>query len=136
MPQDGNGDGTVMPDMGASETAAAQSSTPAPTARPTPAPTATLTPRPELTSRVLDQWAYDRGVRLQFIDLASLSRTASSRASNGRFRDECLNEHWFLSLADARRIIEEWRWDYNQNRPHSSLGNVSSPLLLTIVKEQ
>ncbi len=44
---------------------------------------------------------------------------------NGRFRDECLNEHWFLSLTDARRIVEEWRRDYNQNRPHSSLGNLT-----------
>ena len=44
---------------------------------------------------------------------------------NGRLRDECLNEHWFLSLPDARRIVEEWRMDYNRDRPHSSLGNLS-----------
>ncbi len=45
--------------------------------------------------------------------------------SFSRFRDECLNEHWFLSLADARRIIEDWRLDFIQNRPHSSLGNLT-----------
>jgi len=44
---------------------------------------------------------------------------------NARFRLECLNEHWFLSLEDAREKIEEWQQDYNANRPHSSLGNVS-----------
>ena len=42
---------------------------------------------------------------------------------NGKFRDECLNEHWFLSLAHARNIIEAWRIEYNTDRPHSSLGN-------------
>jgi putative transposase len=44
---------------------------------------------------------------------------------NGRLRDECLNEHWFLSLPDARRIVEEWRIDYNRERPHSSLGDLT-----------
>jgi putative transposase len=42
---------------------------------------------------------------------------------NGKFRDECLNEHWFLSLAHARSVIEDWRIEYNTERPHSSLGN-------------
>jgi transposase InsO family protein len=44
---------------------------------------------------------------------------------NGRFRDECLNEHWFLTMADARQIIETWRIEYNTERPHSSLGNLT-----------
>ena len=44
---------------------------------------------------------------------------------NGRFRDECLNEHWFVSLADAKTIIEAWRVDYNTVRPHSSLGQLT-----------
>jgi hypothetical protein len=44
---------------------------------------------------------------------------------NGSFRDECLNTHWFLSLADAREKIENWRWDYNEFRPHSSLDNLT-----------
>jgi len=80
---------------------------------------------PELTSRALDQWAYERGVRLHFIDPGKPQQNGFIESFNGRFRDECLNEHWFLSLADARRIIEDWRIDYNQNRPHSSLGNLT-----------
>jgi len=80
---------------------------------------------PELTSRALDQWAHKRGVRLRFIDPGKPVQNAFIESFNGRFRDECLNEHWFLSLADARRIVEDWRFDYNQNRPHSSLGNLT-----------
>ena len=80
---------------------------------------------PELTSRALDQWAYERGVRLHFIDPGKPQQNGFIESFNGRFRDECLNEHWFLSLADARRIVEAWRRDYNKNRPHSSLGNLT-----------
>ena len=80
---------------------------------------------PELTSRALDLWAYERGVRLHFIDPGKPQQNGFIESFNGKFRDECLNEHWFLSLADARRIIEDWRLDYNQNRPHSSLGNLT-----------
>lgn len=80
---------------------------------------------PELTSKALDQWAYQRGVRLHFIDPGKPQQNGFIESFNGRFRDECLNEHWFLSLADARRTIEDWRIDYNQNRPHSSLGNLT-----------
>ena len=80
---------------------------------------------PELTSKALDQWAYERGVRLHFIDPGKPQQNGFIESFNGKFRDECLNEHWFLSLADARRTIEDWRIDYNQNRPHSSLGNLT-----------
>ena len=80
---------------------------------------------PELTSRALDQWAYERGVRLHFIDPGKPQQNGFIESFNGRLRDECLNEHWFLSLVDARRIVEDWRMDYNQNRPHSSLGNLT-----------
>ena len=54
-----------------------------------------------------------------------MSRGGNPKCFSGKFRDECLNEHWFLSLADARRIVEWWRMDYNQSRPHSSLGNLT-----------
>ncbi len=64
-------------------------------------------------------------VRLHFIDPGKPQQNSHAESFNSRFRDECLNEHWFLSLADARRIVEEWRRDYNQNRPHSSLGNLT-----------
>jgi putative transposase len=77
---------------------------------------------PELTSRALDQWAYDRRVRLHFIAPGKPAQNAFVESFNGRLRDECLNEHWFLGLADARRIIEAWRRDYNGARPHSALG--------------
>lgn len=80
---------------------------------------------PELTSRALDQWAYQRGVRLRFIDPGKPVQNAFVESFNSRLRDECLNEHWFLSLADARHLVEAWRIDYNQTRPHSSLGNLT-----------
>ena len=80
---------------------------------------------PELTGKALDQWAYERGVRLHFIDPGKPQQNGFIESFNGKFRDECLNEHWFLSLADARKIIEDWRMDYNWNRPHSSLGNLT-----------
>ena len=80
---------------------------------------------PELTSKALDQWAYERRVDLRFIDPGKPQQNGFIESFNGKFRDECLNEHWFLSLTDARGIIEDWRIDYNRNRPHSSLGNLT-----------
>ena len=80
---------------------------------------------PELTSRALDQWAYERGIRLHFIAPGKPVQNAFVESFNGRLRDECLNQHWFRSLADARQIVEEWRLDYNRERPHSALGGLS-----------
>lgn len=80
---------------------------------------------PELTSRALDQWAYENGVRLHFIDPGKPQQNGFIESFNGKLRDECLNEHWFLTLAHAREIIEDWRIDYNQRRPHSALGNLT-----------
>lgn len=80
---------------------------------------------PELTSRALDQWAYEKGIHLQFIDPGKPQQNGYIESFNGRLRDECLNEHWFLSLPHAKRTIEDWRVDYNLNRPHSSLGNLT-----------
>jgi putative transposase len=77
---------------------------------------------PELTSRRLDQWAYERGIQLRFIEPGKPVQNALIESFNGRLRDECLNQHWFTSLAHAQQIIEDWRRDYNQVRPHSSLG--------------
>lgn len=89
---------------------------------------------PELTSRALDQWAYERGVSLRFIEPGKPVQNAHIESFNGRLRDECLNEHWFLTLAHARDIIEEWRIDYNQRRPHSALGNLT-PLEFSRLQE-
>jgi putative transposase len=77
---------------------------------------------PEFTGRALDQWAYQHGVRLRFIEPGRPVQNAIVESFNGRVRDECLNQHWFLDLADARRIIAAWREDYNTRRPHSALG--------------
>lgn len=76
----------------------------------------------EFTSRVVDQWAYEHGVRLAYIEPGKPRQNGYQESFHGRLRDECLNEHWFTSLADAREKIEAWRVDYNTERPHSSLG--------------
>ncbi len=80
---------------------------------------------PEFTSRVLDQWAYERGTELSFIRPGKPVENAFIESFNGTLREECLNEHWFMSLREAKREIEAWRIDYNQVRPHSSLGNLT-----------
>jgi putative transposase len=77
---------------------------------------------PEFVGRALDAWAYQHGVRLHFIQPGKPVQNAMIESFNGRFRDECLNQHWFLDLRDARRIIDAWRLDYNTRRPHSALG--------------
>lgn len=76
---------------------------------------------PEYTSKALDKWAYDSGVKLHFIRPGKPTENAFIESFNGRFRDECLNQTWFTSIDDARTIISEWRRDYNEDRPHSSL---------------
>jgi len=80
---------------------------------------------PEFTGRVLDEWAGDNHVQLQFIEPGKPIQNAFIESFNSRLREECLNEHVFVSLDDARRKIEAWRQDYNQVRPHSSLGHLT-----------
>lgn len=80
---------------------------------------------PELTSKALDQWAYTRGVRLRFIAPGKPQQNGYIESFNGKLRDECLNEHWFLSLYDAREKVEAWRREYNRERPHSSLQDMT-----------
>jgi putative transposase len=79
---------------------------------------------PEFISKDLDLWAYWNHVQLDFSRPGKPTDNAYIESFNARFRLECLNEHWFMSLEDAREKAEDWRRDYNQNRPHSSLGNV------------
>jgi len=76
---------------------------------------------PELAGKALDQWAYAHGIQLRFIAPGKPVQNAFIESFNGRLRDECLSQHWFLGLADARRTVEAWREDYNQVRPHSAL---------------
>jgi len=80
---------------------------------------------PEFIGNALDEWAYQRGIRLHFIRPGKPVENAYIESFNGRLRDECLNQNWFLTLEHAREVIEEWRMDYNQERPHSSLGDLS-----------
>ena len=77
---------------------------------------------PEFVSRAVDQWAYEQGLRWHTIQPGRPMENGYVESFNGRFRDECLNENWFIDLADAREKIEEWKQDYNQARPHSALG--------------
>jgi putative transposase len=79
----------------------------------------------EFTSRALEDWAYQRGVQLDFIRPGKPVENAFIESFNGRLRDECLNVHQFVSLDDARQKIEVWRRDYNHDRPHSSLGDLT-----------
>jgi len=78
---------------------------------------------PEFAGQALDAWAYQRGVRLHFIEAGKPVQNAFIESFNGKMRDECLNEHWFMSLGEARETVEAWRRDYNEVRPHSALGN-------------
>lgn len=77
---------------------------------------------PEFTGKALDRWAYQHGVRLRFIDPGKPNQNALIESFNGKFRDECLDQNWFLNLDDARRIIAGYEQEYNSERPHSSLG--------------
>lgn len=78
---------------------------------------------PEFISKELDLWAYAHGVKLDFSRPGKPTDNAFIESFNSRFRQECLNQHWFLSLEDAQEKVECWRQDYNEYRPHSSLGN-------------
>lgn len=79
----------------------------------------------EFTSKALDAWAYAHGVKLDFIRPGKPVENAVMESFNGWFRDECLNANVFISLHDARQKIEAWRIDYNEHRPHGSLGNLT-----------
>lgn len=79
----------------------------------------------EFTSRAFDAWAYSRGIRIDYIQPGKPVQNCFIESFNGTFRDECLNLHWFLSLGDAKQEIETWRVDYNEERPHSSLGRLT-----------
>jgi len=77
---------------------------------------------PEFISNAMDEWAYNRKVKLHFIRPGKPVDNAFMESFNARLRDECLNVNWFRSIEHARKVIEEWRIDYNENRPHSTLG--------------
>ena len=77
---------------------------------------------PEFSGKALDAWAVAHGVAIEFTRPGKPTDNGHIESFNGKFRDECLNQHVFLSVHDARQAVETWRQDYNQRRPHSSLG--------------
>ena len=79
---------------------------------------------PEFAGRVLDQWAYLNGVEIDFSRPGKPTDNAYIEAFNGRLRAECLNASWFLSLADARERIEDWRCHYNEDQPYTALSGL------------
>ncbi len=79
----------------------------------------------EFCGRAMLTWAHARGVRLFLIQPGKPNQNAYIESFNGRLRDECLNEHWFVSLAHARAVIEGWRREYNEERPKKSLGGLT-----------
>ena len=79
----------------------------------------------EFAGQAMDAWAHRVGVKLDFIRPGKPVENAFIESFNGRLRDECLNVHQFMSIADAQAKIEAWRVDYNQRRPHGSLGHLT-----------
>lgn len=88
----------------------------------------------EFVSRDLDLWAYQKDVELDFSRPGKPTDNAYIESFNGKFRAECLNAHWFLTLDDARAKMEEWRKDYNNVRPHSAIGNKPPAALIESVR--
>ncbi len=80
---------------------------------------------PEFIGKALDLWAFENKVKLRFIQPGKPVQNAYIESFNGKFRDECLNDHVFVSIKSAQEIIETWRQDYNGNRPHSSLNDMT-----------
>ena len=80
---------------------------------------------PEFTGKAMLTWAHRNGVALRLIEPGKPNQNAYVESFNGRLRDECLNEHWFTSLAHARTVIESWRREYNEERPKKSLGGLT-----------
>lgn len=80
---------------------------------------------PEFTGKAVDAWAFTNGVKLDYIRPGKPVENAYIESFNGKFRDECLNDHWFQTMREAQVRIEAWREDYNSRRPHSSLGDLT-----------
>ena len=91
---------------------------------------------PEFTGKSLDQWAHANGVTLQLTQPGKPTQNAYIESFNGKFRDECLNEHWFVSLDQAKAEIAIWRRDYNEVRPHSSLDQQTPAAFAETLREQ
>lgn len=84
----------------------------------------------EFISRDMDLWAYQNDVTLDFSRPGKPTDNAFIEAFNSKLRSECLNAHWFLSMADACKKLEQWRRHYNEERPHSAIGNIPPIMLI------
>ena len=71
------------------------------------------------------EWAHKNNVKLRLIEPGKPNQNAYIESFNSRFRDECLNEHWFFNLRQARRLIEAWQREYNEERPKKGLGGLT-----------
>jgi len=91
---------------------------------------------PEFAGRALDKWAYNNGVRLDFIKPGKPIQNAFIESFNGRLRHECLNQHYFETLQEAKKIIEDWQKEYNTFRPHGSLNGLTPEEFRKTWKEQ
>ena len=91
---------------------------------------------PEFISKALDLWAYENKVKLRFIQPGKPTQNAYIESFNGKFREECLNDNVFVSLHSAQEIIENWRLDYNSERPHRSLSKMTPEEFARRFKEQ
>lgn len=91
----------------------------------------------EFCSRAMLTWAHTRGVLLFLIEPGKPNQNAYIESFNGRFRDECLNEHWFTSLQHAHVVVEAWRKEYNEERPKRSLGGLTpTDYAKTLIQKQ
>lgn len=84
----------------------------------------------EFISKEVDRWAYENQVTLDFSRPGKPTDNPYVESFNGKFRDECLSTNWFLSLTHAQELIDQWRWDYNHIRPHSSLGDLPPEMFI------
>ncbi len=91
---------------------------------------------PEFAGIALDRWAYNNHVRIDFIKPGKPVQNAFIESFNGRLRHECLNQHYFETLAEAKKIIEDWRLEYNTFRPHGSLDGLTPEQFFKNWKEQ
>ncbi len=80
---------------------------------------------PEFAGLVLNQWSYEKRIKQLFIQPGKPMQNGYVESFNGKLRDECLNEHWFRTVGEARRILEDWKEIYNNLRPHSALNNLT-----------
>ena len=86
---------------------------------------------PEFAGTALDAWAAQHGVHLHFIQPGKPVQNAFIESFNGKFRDECLNEHWFVTVQEAQLVIEAWRREYNEEQTHSAIGDVTPQEFIT-----